>query len=400
MLKPLIIDYDYKLLNSASGQIARNFWEQQVDNGFNPIIVCSPANFDFDGKVTTIEVRDRKWFHYIGSALKKIGQPGLALMPDMFKYSWARYVKKYVKGLEFDYIHTLSSPQSTHLAGLALKRKTGKPWVAQFNDPWTDSAGRRNHKPNFSKSIDAYYEKQVVENADLIIHTNSVIADIWTERYGDSIKEKMAVVPLNFNIKELPSINPVIQDKYDGKLNISHIGEIYGSRSCADLLRGVVMLVEKHSELRDMIHITFVGRIKKEEATLPKELGISELVEIIPPLPPEKLDKYYSSSDIFFAADVKSPRSPSFPSKLMMYYYYRKPILGITNPNSIMELELNRTGNTVCYYGHPEQICEYLYRAITDYKCLNTFDQSYWQNYTVENVSNLYKSLLLKILKK
>ena len=28
-------------------------------------------------------------------------------------------------------------PHSTHLAGLALKKKTGLPWIADFRDPWT-----------------------------------------------------------------------------------------------------------------------------------------------------------------------------------------------------------------------------------------------------------------------
>ena len=83
-----------------------------------------------------------------------------------------------------------------------------------------------------------------------------------------------------------------------------------------------------------------------------------------------------------------------------MYFYYKKPILGITNPNSILEEELINSGTSVCYYGQPEQVANYLYRALNNYDSLNTFDREYWKRFTVENVSFLYKQLLSRIINK
>jgi len=400
MIKPLFIDNDYQLINSASGQIARNLWEHQDETKFQPTIVCTPTDFVFKSRWKTIEVSDHFKIWYLGVGFRKIGLPGLALMPDMYRFSWGWFVKRRIRTLDFDYIHTLSSPQSTHLIGLSLKQKTGKPWIAQFNDPWTDSSGRKNHNPAFTAKVDLKYERMVVENADIIIHTNHILPDIWIERYGETIKDKMVVIPLNFNISQLPEINDSIKMGHSDVLKIAHIGEIYSTRSCVDFLKGVSMFFKKNPVFRNKLHITFVGGVKKEEEGVAKDLGVDDVVEYTPRLAPEQLGKYYNSSDIFLAIDVNLKRSPSYPSKLMMYHYYRKPILGITNPNSIMEEEMHNSGNSVCYYGHPEQVADYLYRAITDYNSLNTFNKDYWRRFTVDNVASIYSTLVEKLLKR
>lgn len=405
VLKPLFITPGYLRRDGASNQIARIFWENQSEKDFLPTMLCAPANFDFNSRWRIIEIKDRNCIERIGGVFNKIGLPGLGLMPDMYFYSWAKFVMwripKILQEVDFNYIHTLSFPASTHLIGLKLKQKTGKPWLVQFNDPWTDSSERQNHKPNFTERVDRTYERRVVENADLILHTNHILADIWIERYGDVVKDKMFVMPLNFNIYPLPEIEE--QDNcncsYGDKLNVAHIGGIYSTRSSVDFLKGVAMLIEQHPETKEKIHIAFVGGVKKEEMGLADNLGINDIVEYIPRLAPEQLANYYISSDIFLAIDVNEKRGPSFPSKLMMYYYYRKPILGITNPNSILEEELQQSSNTVCYYGHPEQIAEYLYQAVTDFRSLTCINRDYWKQYTIENVTSIYKSMVLKMLK-
>ncbi len=399
MLKPLFIDNDYQILNSASGQIARNFWEHQVGSDFQPTIVCTPARFDFKSKWKTIEVEDRYWIWYLGVGLRKFGLAGLSYLPDMHYFSWAKFVErrmiKSLNRIDFDYIHTLSAPQSTHLIGLKLKEITGKPWVAQFNDPWHDDC---DHVYKFKclSDLDLTLERKVIEQADIIIHTNHVLADMWMERYGNVVKDKMYVVPLNFNISNLPTVPEGGGYNSDERLNISHVGEIYSTRSSIDFLKGVSLLFNKYPELRQKLHVTFIGRVKSEDQAACSDMGLNDVIEYIPPMPPEDLYNHYIQSDVFLVIDVNQTRSPAFPSKLMMYHYYRKPIVGVTNPNSIIEEELKKSGHAICYYGCPEQVAEYLYRALTNYNSLTHFDKTYWETYTVENVSSLYKCLLSK----
>lgn len=400
MLRPLFIDNDYQILNSASGQIARNFWEHQSADEFCPTIICTPAGFDFKSRWETIEIPDHVWIRQIGGALQRIGLSGLTMMPDRNYYSWTKFVLKMIPQIireyKFDYIHTLCAPRSTNYIGIELKKRTGKPWIAQFNDPWVDNPNIVEQS-NVVGKYNLKKEREVAEYADVIIHTNHVIRDIWIERYGDIVRNKMYVVPLNFNIHPLPAKDNKDEKGSVHRIEIAHLGSIYSSRSSLDFLKGMSLLLGKHPEFKDRIHVTFVGGIKKEEEGAAEKYGLGDIVDYLPLTAPELLDSYYSKANIYLALDVNINNSPCFPSKLMMYYYYGKPILGITNPNSIMDKEMRESGNVACYYGHPEHVADYLYKAFTDFDSLNSCKKDYWEKYKVENVSSEYKVLLNKI---
>ncbi|MGB2228822.1 MAG: glycosyltransferase, partial [Flavobacteriales bacterium] len=72
-----------------------------------------------------------------------------------------------------DFIVTTGPPHSMHLIGLALKRATGLPWVADFRDPWStmdylDDFGLRPRP----RRLIANMERVVVTAADRILVTS------------------------------------------------------------------------------------------------------------------------------------------------------------------------------------------------------------------------------------
>ena len=103
---------------------------------------------------------------------------------------------------------------------------------------------------------------------------------------------------------------------------------------------------------------------------------------------------------MFLIIDVNIKRSPNYPSKLMMYYYYQRPIIGITNPGSQLEIELVNTGNSCFYYGEYEKLSNMLIDATANYEKYLGFDHNRWKRHTVENVQSLYYDLVTnKLLK-
>ena len=48
-----------------------------------------------------------------------------------------RFLSDYLKDHPVDVIVTTGPPQSVHLIGQRLARKTGLPWIPDFRDPWT-----------------------------------------------------------------------------------------------------------------------------------------------------------------------------------------------------------------------------------------------------------------------
>lgn len=70
---------------------------------------------------------------------------------------------------KIDVIYTTSSPWSSTIAGRVLKRLTGKPWVADFRDPWTLNAGFAFYREGWRHRSDIKLESDALAAADRVI---------------------------------------------------------------------------------------------------------------------------------------------------------------------------------------------------------------------------------------
>ena len=398
MLKPLLIEFDYKVINNASGQIVRAFWENVPEDRFAPSIVCAKKESPFVSKWPLYEFECYPKLTRLGHALRKTGFPDLANMPDMFWHFWGkgvlRNIDKVLEDNHFDYIHTVSCPMGASLVGLELKRRTGLPWIAQFHDPFIGNRSEPFRFQYFKKRFENM-EYEIAKNADFIIHTNSVIADAWKERYGSMVEGKMKALPLSFNTVNLPER---VEKEQGNKIIISHIGEIYDSRSLKDIVDALSELVVENPSLKNSLEFQLVGRVKQSEKDYVHSKKLDDMFVFVGLLPPDQLSSFYQNSDVFLALDINTKKSQSYPSKLMMYYYYQKPILGITTPGSIMERDLSLSGQNYYYYGDKCGIKDYLSSLLLKGEETVTFDMDYWERFTVENAINEYLPIVDRVL--
>jgi len=395
MLKPLLVIFDYHIQNSATGQIARTFWGMNKDNGFVPTIICGKQKNGVQTDDRTIEVLDSDIIRHLFGLVREIGFPDLCHCPDQRRFSWMPFVfLKYKKTLakeKFDYIHSISCPDSSHLIAYKIKKRSGLPWIAQFNDPWIGNEAQKYKTQLFSRVNDKL-EQLVAENADLIIHSNRIIYEDWVDRYGESIKKKMVIFPFSFNIQNLPEVIP--ESRNPKKIRIYHIGSLYGVRSAKSFFRSLNEFRLKYCECADSLEVNFIGGVPDSEKEFAKELGLQDCVNFLGVMPPEQLEQYYKQSDLFLVIDMKVQRSPSYPSKLLLYHYYRKPIMSITTNDSIIMDDMEKSGHNAFLYDDISGMVEYLHRSVSNYGSLQNFDHNHWQSFTVENVTSLYKEQL------
>ena len=392
MINPLIIDSNYCIVNNAAGQISRTFWEHVDRTILAPTILCGSLNPQLHLNSSLININERTWIRKCIGAIRKMGIPDFYYLPDTNRFAWCPQAYDTIVSIpySFDYVHSISNPRSTHLLAKRLKEKMGIPWIAQLDDPWHDTSGR-DYKFNHFSEYDLRLEGEVANNADLIIHSNEVVRDIWKERYGDAVADKMVIMPFNINIYDLPEVRPIPSNS---KLELSHIGHIYNTRSAMTVFRALEILKRDNPEIANKLHFTFIGGIHEREKQYVQKSSISELVTFIPTLSPEELEFYYQRSNFFLVIDINILRSPNYPSKLMMYYYYRRPILGITNPGSQLYKELKETNNTCFFYGEVNELASMLKDAVLHYDKYLRFDNNRWKKHTVENVQNEYLNLL------
>ena len=406
MHKPLVISRSFLLEKSATGQIQRFFWEYLYNDGIRPTIICTKNRKKENAKgplnCNVIPTYDSHFVKQLFRIIKHTIYSDIDKNPDSLYYSWGKLSafkkakEEAIKG-NYDYIESIQLPGTSHLIALEAKKASGLPWIASFYDPWYDNP-LRPIKHLSLREKDKRREALIAQNADAIIHTNQAIYDEWVERYGESIKEKMFVLPLVFNPPKRENVVNVIDDNKEKKYNISHIGTLYLDRTSVDFLKAIRLMLDNHPELRSMFIVNYVGTVTPKDKEFIEENGLSDIVNFAGFLKEADCNNYYEKSDLFLAIDAKTARNIFFPSKIMKYFFYRKPILGMTPPGSALQYELEKSHNYVFGNEETESIANFLYHAITDNKYLAGFDIDYWKNYTMEYVAPQYFSIVERVL--
>lgn len=409
MIKPLVIGHSYLLERYSTGQVLRSFFEGMCDEDFHPTIICSKS-YHNDVRENSLRCRvipcfDCQAIRYIVAAAKRIIAPDFAFLPDYTYFSWAKIsaIKKTIQLVEegdYDYIHSISMPCSSHLVALEAKKKTGIPWIANFYDPWYDNPYRAINFSRF-KERDRRYEEQIAENADLIVHTNHVICKEWIDRYGESIKKKIYVLPLVFrepDVKLKGEEKVLRQFDENFPFTISHIGSLYSGRDSSDFIKAIKLFITKYPQFRDVVRINYVGTVPESDKVLVTDCNLDKNFNYAGFIGENECIKYFLQSDVFLAIDGKNARDIFFPSKIMKYFYYGKPILGLTPKNSVLEQELIHSKNYVYRNDDYEGIANFLYNALTRYDGIAINDKEYWKNYSNEKVILQYRHLVCDTL--
>lgn len=396
MKRPLFIIPAYSHPHDAVGQIARRF-VRNLGTEFAPTVIT--RNFELNTSYGNIhKIQENNIYFILERILRKFKLHEILQTPDYLRYSWNNNVFKYFKNNldshKFDYIHSISNPCSSHLTALQIKKYTGLPWIAEFYDPWRDNPIRRFHYSYFDK-LDSKLEKSVAENADLIIHSNEKIIDIWANRYGNEIRKKIHIMPF---IVDKPMIGNIIKENND-QLIISHIGNFQKERNSRTFIEAIQMLVEEEPQIRKKIKVNYVGRVTKDEIFLIEKYKLNDIFNILGFLSEQECLPYFNSTDIFLAIDTNNDNNVFYPSKIIKYFVFKKPILGIVTNDSVLERELKKSGNSFFSYNDVKGIKEYLKKIILGETKINTNDTKYGDNFLPENVMRIYKSLTDEICK-
>lgn len=403
MIRPIVITHGFLISNSSGGQVERVFWENIANkDNYMPTIFCSDKGCR-DLMCSNIDIKlihEVRFIKYAAAIVRRI-LPDLTFLPDYEYISWGRHTAheaiKMAKNKRFDYIHSTSFPSSDHWCALKIKKATGLPWIAQFHDPWYDNPFRR-FKTKWLKKRDLEMEKQVVENADVIIHNNEAIKELWRRRYGEEIVMKVVIIPLNVAFKsEDVRVNP---KKIEGKLTITHIGNFYHMRKSSEFIKAISTFVNQYPDMADKVQVFFLGNVVDEDKNLISKLHLNNIFHLLGKVEEELCHYYYRNSDVFLATAGLFNENIFFPSKILKYFYYQRPILGITPKGTVLYHELKKSGHESFEINDESGMVDYLYRAVNDYPALYVFNKDYWKFFSINSVLDSYIMTVDKLLPK
>lgn len=307
-------------------------------------------------------------------ALRRLQQ--LVAIPDGYR-PWARAAeraaaRRLAKG-GIDAIWTTSSPESAHLAGLALKRTFALPWVADFRDPWV---GRVTYAPPTAWHDRRHraLESEVVAAADRVTVVSEAMAARFRERYPGIDPARFVVLPNGYDPddwaraeKLAPAGGAPAEGATAGETTarepdrtrfvILHAGQLAHRPTSGDLLSAVRRLVEESPARTETLRLRFMGGNEGLDAAAVERAGLTGIVELMPSRPHlESMAAMKRANLLVLLGHGGEADSQLYTGKIYEYLTSGRPVLGVLDAGPARDL-IERSGcGAVCRPGDVDTI--------------------------------------------
>jgi len=320
---------------------------------------------------------------------------GNFFIPDA-RFFWikpsVKYLSKYIEEHKIDAILTGGPPHTNTVIGQKLSEKYNIPWLADFQDPWTQVDYYKNF--NISRLADRRHkslEQKVFSTASLI----TIVSPTWAKELEDIGAKDVKVIYYGYDESDFINLTP----KHSDFFIISHAGVLGIDRQPWTLLRVLSDLCKDNIDFKNKLKIKFNGIVdhsiiqKIQEYGLESNyifLGLTKRIDAL---------QLMLDSDLLLLPVNKAENSKGrLPGKLYEYLRARKPILSLGTKNSDVESILNSTGAGInCEYDDYNKITEYIIETFNNKNRIIGSDVS---KYTNQNQTKILASYLESITRK
>jgi glycosyltransferase involved in cell wall biosynthesis len=224
-----------------------------------------------------------------------------------------------------DCLYSIGPPMTAHLVGLALHRLLGRPWVADFHDPWLANPWRRGDRRWPFGALESWLERSVLQSAQRIVTKTPEMIDLLAARAGRP-REDFLVAPCAYDAAEVEAARQEAR-RDPARLVLVHAGRFYGPRSPEPLLQAVAQ-VAADPAVRARLEVRLVGHADPETTALAQRLGIAELVHQFRVVSHHEALRHVLEADL--AVVVQPGTGVQVPSKVYEYLGGGVPVLALT----------------------------------------------------------------------
>ena len=240
---------------------------------------------------------------------------------------------KIIRQENIDVIYVTAPIWTSLLIGYFLKKRTKKPLVVDFRDPWTINP--YNKPPTkFHAKIENWLERKVLTSADYVVTVSQPYKRRLIEKYP-FLKTKSEVIMNGFDPDDFKNLK---RQPLQGKFRIVHTGSLYSLRSPKYFLFALHKLVQEKPYLRKQIEVQFVGNYGKEAPMIVDKLGLNDLVQFVRYMSHEKCLELMVNSHILLliVASEGFKTSGIVTGKLFEYLFSGRPVLALASKESIV----------------------------------------------------------------
>jgi len=291
----------------------------------------------------------------------------------------------------YDLILTRAPSDIGHLVGLKLKKTTGLPWIANWNDPST-TIWPGEYKNKLSIGQKYFYSslaKDVIKYADLITFPCDELRDHFLSHFIIDINKTRIIPHIN-----LPAELTLESGLDKGCLKMCHAGNLSKERRPEKLLIALSEAIRNNPKID--ITLDIIGSINDNLSTLITSLDLQNHVKSVGSMSFQETMTQLNQYDLLIVVEAPVKMGIFLPSKVVDYSQINKPIFSLSPVRGCMSrLMTTFGGGLVVDNDNPKEISDGLQILINAWKTGDLTEKYNSQllnsNFTVPGVIHEYE---------
>lgn len=307
-----------------------------------------------------------------------------------------KYLLKYLKDNPVDAIFSDGPPHSNTRIATLIKQKTGIPWLADFQDPWTQiDYYNLLHLTKWGDRKHHRLEQEAFKAADKI----TIVSPTWREDLMELGAKNISVIPWGFDPDDYKNISVPI----DKKFTITHLGIMGYDRNPTTLFKVLGEMCRDIPGFANDLELKLVGQVDYSVVETFTKVKIEQQVNLVGSVTREDALKMTCSSNVLLLLLNQQPNAKGrIPGKLFEYMASRRPIFvqGPVNSDSAGIVAQTKSG-VVAEYDDHQQIKSYLSKFYQQFKSgeLSQALPGDISDYSIKNLTQKIAGLLNEIVK-
>ncbi len=231
------------------------------------------------------------------------------------------FLKQYLAENHVDAIFSNGPPHTNTRIATLLKKQTGIPWLADFQDPWTQvDYYQMLHLTPWGDRRHRRMEQDAFRHADRI----TIVSPTWKKDLESIGANNVSVVPWGYDpedYKDLPSTE-------HNKFSITHLGILGHDRNPPVLFRVLQQLCDQEPGFRETLELRLVGQVDFSVVEALRQAGLETCTSLPGNVPRQEALRYTASSTVLLLLLNRQPNAMGrIPGKLFEYLAVKRPIL-------------------------------------------------------------------------
>lgn len=274
-----------------------------------------------------------------------------------------KFLTKYLNDNPIDAILTDGPPHTNTVIGCKLSQKTNIPWLADFQDPWTQVD--YYHMLKIGKRADRKHRKLEQETFKTAKKT-TIVSPTWKKDLESIGATNVDVIFWGYDEDDFPKTQPTFDDEF----SIVHAGQLGFDRRPDTFIKILGDLKENNPDFGDKLKIKFAGTVDYAIIEMIKEQGLEENYVSMGNIPrPKAIELCLKSHIQFLPLNIADNAKGRIPGKLFENMRSKRPILCLGPKGSDVSKILNDTKSGESFeYNDYDGIKSYIERIFQKYQ--------------------------------